>query len=183
MFDATQFVRDADRVLEVVQGDMATVKTGRAKPALIEHVMVEVYGTHMKLLELANISAPDPTLLVVNPWDKSNLSAIEKAIASAGLNVNPVVEGDHLRIVIPALTQERRQEMVKLVKQKLESGKQMLRDVRQKYKKAIDDQKGKPGVSEDDIAVDLKTLQDKVELHTGKLESMAQEKEKELLQM
>ena len=183
MFDVPQFSKDADKVLEVVAGDMATVKTGRAKPSLIENVSVEAYGSRMKLLELANISAPDTTLLVVNPWDKSNLTAIEKAIASAGLNINPIVDGDHIRIVIPALTQERRLDMVKLVKQKLESGKQMLRDVRIKYKKLVDDQKGKPGISEDTIEMDLKTLQDKFDVYVVKLETMAKDKETELMQM
>ena len=181
MFDSAQFGKDADKVLEVVAGDMATVKTGRAKPSLIENVSVEAYGTRMKLLELANISVPDPAMLVVSPWDKGNLSAIEKGIASAGLNINPIVEGDHIRIAIPALTQERRLEMVKLVKQKTETGKQMLRDVRQKHKKLIDDQKGKPGVSEDTIASELKTLQDTFDMYGTKLESMAQDKEKELM--
>ena len=183
MFDVTQFSRDADKVLEVVGGDMATVKTGRAKPSLVENVSVEAYGTRMKLMELATISAPDTTMIMINPWDKGNLAAIEKGIASAGLNINPVVESDHIRIVIPPLTQERRQEMVKLVKQKLESGKQMVRDVRLKYKKMIDDQKGKPGISEDTISADLETLQKKMDEYVAKLEKVVQEKETELMQM
>ena len=183
MFDVTQFSRDADKVLEVVGGDMATVKTGRAKPSLVENVSVEAYGTRMKLMELATISAPDTTMIMINPWDKGNLAAIERGIASAGLNINPVVESDHIRIAIPPLTQERRQEMVKLVKQKLESGKQMVRDVRLKYKKMIDDQKGKPGVSEDNISADLETLQKKMDEYVAKLEKVVQEKETELMQM
>ena len=183
MFDVAQFSRDADKVLEVVGGDMATVKTGRAKPSLVENVSVEAYGTRMKLMELATISAPDTTMIMINPWDKGNLAAIERGIASAGLNINPVVESDHIRIVIPPLTQERRQEMVKLVKQKLESGKQMVRDVRLKYKKMIDDQKGKPGVSEDNISADLETLQKKMDEYVAKLEKVVQEKETELMQM
>ena len=162
---------------------MATVKTGRAKPSLVENVSVEAYGTRMKLMELATISAPDTTMIMINPWDKGNLAAIERGIASAGLNINPVVESDHIRIVIPPLTQERRQEMVKLVKQKLESGKQMVRDVRLKYKKMIDDQKGKPGVSEDNISADLETLQKKMDEYVAKLEKVVQEKETELMQM
>ena len=98
MFDVTQFSRDADKVLEVVGGDMATVKTGRAKPSLVEHVSVEAYGTRMKLMELATISAPDTTMIMINPWDKGNLAAIEKGIASAGLNIIPL-----LRVITSAL--------------------------------------------------------------------------------
>jgi ribosome recycling factor len=162
---------------------MATVKTGRAKPSLIESVTVEAYGTNMKLVELASISAPDPTLLVVQPWDKGNLQAIEKGLQIANLGLNPVVDNDQIRLAIPSLTQERREEMVKLVKQKLETGKQMLRDVRQKYKKLIDGQKGQPGVSEDLITTELDQLQTQMDKFTEKLDQLAADKEKELMQV
>lgn len=183
MFDIGGFTRDADKVIEVVLGDMATVKTGRAKPSLIENVSVEAYGTMMKLMELANISAPDTTLLHVQPWDKGNLQAIEKGIQAANLGLNPVVDGDLIRIAIPMLTQERREEMVKLVKQKLEAGKQMLRDVRQKHKKMIDGEKGQPGVSEDLIESNLEDLQKSVDAYIARLEELSLAKEKELMQV
>lgn len=183
MFDISNFIREADKVVEVVFGDMATVKTGRAKPALVEQVIVEAYGTNMKVMELASISAPDSTLLVIQPWDKGNLQAIEKGILAANLGLSPAVDSDQIRIVIPALTQERREEMVKLVKQKLETGKQMLRDVRQKHKKAIDGEKGQPGVSEDLIASNLHDLQTQVDNYTARLEELALAKEKELMQV
>ncbi len=183
MFDLAEFNRDADKVIEVVLHDMSSVKTGRAKPALVEAVMIEAYGTMMKLNELANITAPDTTLLVIQPWDKGNLAAIEKGIMAANLGLSPVVDSDQVRIAIPSLTQERREEMVKLVKQKLEAGRQMLRDIRTKHKKIADGQKGQPGVSEDAIEADLADLQKSMDSYTAKLESLSVDKEKELMQV
>ncbi|MBI5151025.1 MAG: ribosome recycling factor [Candidatus Pacebacteria bacterium] len=183
MFDSVAFAKDGDKVLQVIRDDMATIRTGRAKPSFVENVMVEAYGTRMRLMELAMISAPDTTMIIVAPWDKSLLSAVEKGIASAGLNLSPVVDGDQIRIIIPALTEDRRKDMVKLVYQKLEGGKQMIRDVRQKHKKIIEDQKGKPGISEDDIENALKKLQENTDVYIEKLETLSKEKEEELMQM
>jgi ribosome recycling factor len=183
MSDLTQFDQDAQKVCDVFRDDLSTIKTGRAKPSLIEQVLVEAYGTRMPIVELATISAPDPTLLVIKPWDKSVLTPIQKAIAAAPLGLNPNVDSDQIRIPIPPLTEERRNEMVKLVKQKLEAAKQMLRDVRQKHKKNIDDSEGQPGVSEDDIHDLLEELQKKTEATTVKLDSIAQDKQTELQTM
>jgi len=183
MFDVQQFVTDAEKLIEVVSEDMATVKTGRAKPSLVENIQVEAYGTNMRLMELASITAPDTTMIVIAPWDKSLIAAIQKGINISGLGFNPIVDNDQIRISIPPLTQERREEMVRLVKQKLESGKQMLRDVRLKFKKIIDDQKGKPGVSEDDIEDDLESLQKQMVLFTQKLEDLSAHKEQEVMKI
>jgi len=137
----------------------------------------------MRLMELASITAPDTTMILIAPWDKSMIAAIQKGINLAGLGLNPVVDNDQIRINIPPLTQERREEMVRLVKQKLESGKQMLRDVRLKHKKLIDDQKGKPGISEDDIRDDLEELQKHMEQFTLKLDELSLQKEREVMQI
>lgn len=181
MFDASLFKKDSQKVLSVVMNDLASVKTGRAKPSLVENVMVEAYGSRMKMLEVASITAPDPNMLVISPWDKSLLQAIEKAMNVSGLNLNPVVDSDQIRIAIPSLTQERREELVRVVKQKIEGGKTMIRDVRQKYKKAIEDQKGQPGVSEDAIKKDLEVLQKETDASIVELEGLAKEKEQELM--
>ena len=183
VYNTAGFKADAEKVLTVVQDDLATVRTGRAKPSILENVSVEAYGSRMRLMELAAITAPEPTMLVVSPWDKSVLQAVEKGIASSGLNLNPVVDGDQIRISVPPLTQERRLEMVKAVKQKIESGREMMRDVRLKHKKEVDGQKGKPGVSEDNIAFGLDQLQKDTDAMMAKLESMAKQKEQELLQI
>lgn len=181
MFDVQQFKQDIEKVLTVVGGDLATVKTGRAKPSLVEHILIEAYGTRMQLVELASISAPDPGMLVIAPWDKAMVAAIEKGISIAELNLHPIVDGDQIRISIPALTQERREELVRLVKQKIEGGKTLVRDVRQKHKKIIEDQKGKPGISEDAIKKDLEDLQKQTDAGVARLEEMGKQKEHELM--
>ena len=144
--------------------------------------MIEVESS-LAVMELATISSPDTSMLVIAPWDSSVLSAINKGILAAGLNLNPVVDSNQIRISIPPLTEERRLEMVKLVKQKLESGKQMVRDLRSKFKKMIDDQKGKPGISEDDIERDLEAMQKEVEALSTKLEDLSKKKETELMEI
>jgi ribosome recycling factor len=128
-----------EKTLEVVQRDMAMVRTGRATPALIEQVRVEAYpGTMLPLVELAGITAPDPHMLVVQPWDQSVIRAISEGISKADLKLNPMIDGQLIRITIPALTEERRLELTKLVKQKVETGRKTKRsdgDIEKKYEK------------------------------------------------
>jgi len=176
-----EFSKKAEEVLGLVEEDLKGIKTGRAKPSLVEDVKVEAYGTAMALKEVASISAPDPHQIVISPWDKSVLEAVEKGINAAGLNLNAVVDADIIRIAIPALTEETRQELVKLVQQKLESAKTMVRNERNEAKRAIQDQEGESGVSEDDIRETVEKLQEKVDEVMEKIEEMGKEKEKELL--
>jgi ribosome recycling factor len=158
------------------------VQTGRARPALVEGVKVEAYeGSWMEIKELANISAPDPQSIVIKPWDPSVLKKMEKALQKSDLGVNPVVDNDLIRINIPALTEERRQELVKQVKQKVEAGKAMLRQARLEVKKEIDKQKEQAGVSEDDIHQMYERLQVVVDEYNERLETMERDKEKELM--
>ena len=180
MFALDTMKSDATKMIDVFQNDLSTIRTGRAKPSLVENILVDAYGSKMKLLELANISAPEPTLIIVKPWDKSVISAIEKAIQISDLHINPVVDSDQIRIAIPALTGERREELVKLVSQKKHTSEDMLRDIRTKYKKQIDGQKGTAGVSEDDIKRDLDALQKVTEDFMKKIADIASAKEKEL---
>lgn len=140
-----------DLVIEAVKEDMATVRVGRAKPDLVSSVMVQAYGTRMRLQEVATIMAPDTNMLTITPFDKSLLRDIEKGISDSGLGLSGVVSGDMVRIVIPALTQERRLDFVKLLKQKAESGRVMVRQARQESKEKIDALKKQDGVSEDEI--------------------------------
>jgi len=100
-----------EKVIEVFKEDLATIRTGRAKPDLVENVLIEAYGGKMKLFEVANISAPDPSLITVTPWDKSLVKNIEKAISESQLQLSTNVSGDMIRIPVPALTQERRQDL------------------------------------------------------------------------
>lgn len=180
-FDFSQFHTKADKAIDHVSTDIGTLRTGKASVQLLDAVQVEAYGTYMKVNELANVSAPDPNLLVVAPWDKSLLGPIEKGIAGAGINLNPVVDGDLIRIMVPSLTEERRKEMVKLLYQKIESGRVLLRSIRTDIKKEIEDQKSQGGVSEDDISHQLEQLEKLTKDYMDKLEKIAEKKEQELM--
>lgn len=170
-----------DATIEVVKKDLSTVRTGRAKPSLVEDVKVEAYGTMMTIKELATISAPDTTLIVIAPWDKGLVAAISSGIQKSGLNIQPIVDGDTVKISIPALTQERRLELVKLVHTKLESAKVMIRGVRTEIKEEIEAQKGEAGVSEDNIKAWLESMQKTVDSFMVKVDELGKEKEKELM--
>lgn len=163
------------------QDGFATLRTGRASAQLLDGVFVEAYGTRMALHEVASISAPDTQLLVVKPWDKSLLGEIEKAIQLAQLNLNPIIDGEIIRIVVPALTQERRQEMVKILHQKEEEVKVMFRSVRSDVRRDIEKQEGMAGVSEDDITAEVEELDEVVKEYVTKLEEVVAAKERELM--
>jgi ribosome recycling factor len=180
MFD--DLVKNLDDVIKMVENDLQTVKTGRAKPSLIEQVQVEAYpGTRLPLVELAGISAPDPHMLTISPWDKSILKAIVSGIAASDLHLNPVIDGDMIRISIPPLTEERRLDLVKLTKQKIEGGKEMMREIRSEKKKAVEHKKGEADVSEDDIRGWLEELQQLHDEYVAKLDALFEQKEKELM--
>lgn len=189
MIDSNKIINDLldqleqklNKVLEVVDGDLATVRTGRAKPDLVSNLTVMAYGQKMKLFELATVSAPDTGLLVIMPWDKSVIADIEKAIMTSDLSLSPNVSGDAIKIAIPSLTEERRLDFVKLVHQKMESGKIMIRQVRQEMKEKIDDLKGSSGISEDDIDRMLEQLQRKIEEFGLQVEEKGKIKEAEIM--
>ena len=172
-------------VVEVIRGDLGTVRTGRARPELVEKVLVEAYEgqPRMALVELAAISAPDPHQLIIKPWDQNVLEKIEKGLATSDLGLSPVVDGEIIRINIPALTEERRRDLVMLVNKKLEAGKNLLRGERQRVKEKIEGQKGQPGVSEDDIFRQLEELQKLTEEFMAKIDELGKAKDAELMQL
>lgn len=170
-----------NKVLEHVKQDLMSLRTGKASVSMLDGVLVEAYGSRMKINELASVSVPDANMIIIAPWDKSVLASIETAINKSDLNLNPVVDGDKIRIVVPALTQERRLEMVKILHQKVESGKMMVRSARTDAKKDIEDQKGEAGFSEDDIELELTEMEKVVKEYIAKLDELAKGKEQELL--
>src|ERR1035441_4646515 len=115
---------------EVVQHEFSGIRTGKASPVLVENIVAEVYGSHMRIRELAGISTPEPRVLAIQPWDASTVHAIEKAIMKSSLGVTPTVQGKLIRLVLPELSQERRQEMVKVVRKLAEDGRVAVRHVR-----------------------------------------------------
>lgn len=172
------------QVLSLIKSDLATISTGRARPALVEEIPVEAYeGSILTLKELATIATPDPQTLLIQVWDQSVTEKAAKAIQLSGLNLNPVVDQSAIRLHIPSLTEERRQELVKAVKQKAEAGRGMLRQVRVELKKTIDEQKNQPGVSEDDIHQAYDELQQLVDQFHGELDALEKNKEQELMSL
>lgn len=170
-------------VLDVVREDLSTVKTGRAKPDLVANIPIAVqsYGSTLKLLELANISAPDSQTLLISPWDKNVIEDISRGIAKSELNLNPVINGETVRISIPTLTQERRIELTRMVDKKVEAGKILLREERQKIKKEIDSEKGKAGVSEDDVFKSVEELDKKTKEWEIKIDDLGKAKKAEVM--
>lgn len=172
-----QFRTAAQGVRTHFQGELNKIRTGRASVNLVDSVMVEAYGTRMHLQEVASISSPDPTLVVISPWDKSLMGAIEKGVRQAELGLSPVVDTDVVRLPIPSLTQEKRLELVKMVGKKLEEAKILLRNERSDVKQLIETQKDESGISEDDIKADIAVLDSDHKTEVEALEQIAKEKE------
>jgi ribosome recycling factor len=177
-------IRDKmDLALQAVQEDVATIRTGRATPSLIENVVIPAYGgtQNLKVMELGTISAPEPHMLTIKPWDTSVVGEIAKGINQANLGIQAVVDADLVRVNIPPLTQERRQEFVKLLKTKTEGGKVMLRQIRHEQmihlKKAFEAKE----VNEDDKFNQEEELQKLTDEFVGKIDDLFKAKEQELL--
>ncbi len=169
------------KTLEHFKAELATVRSGRATPSLVEHVKVEAYGTLTPLIELASITAPEPKLVVVSPWDKNILKDVERALQAANLGMSPVVDGTIIRLNLPALTEERRRELVKLVNAKHEEAKGTIRRVREDVLKGFKDQKTDGKLPEDEFFMVQKDLQKLVDEINTQLKQLADGKEKEVM--
>jgi ribosome recycling factor len=168
--------------VEALRHDLGGLRTGRASVSLLEPVTVEVYGAHMPINQVASISAPEPRMLSVQVWDRSNVGAVEKAIRSAGLGLNPVTDGTTLRLPIPDLTEERRKELAKIVGQYAEKARIAVRNVRRDGMEALKTDEKKHEISQDEH----KRLETEVQKLTDdtikEVDQAAQAKEKEILQ-
>lgn len=165
--------------LEALSVDLATVRTGRANPALIENLQIEVYGSRMPLKQLGVIAVPDPRLLTVQVWDPSCVAAIEKGILQANVGLNPNTDGTLIRLPVPPLSQERREQLIKLVSQKLELSRIQIRQVRQDAIKSIDQTVS----SEDERQRLEKQVQQEVDKTMDAVAVAGQRKEEELRQV
>lgn len=173
------------QVLDLVRQDIGTIRTGRATPALVEDIIVDAYGgaSRLKIVELATITAPDPQSLLISPWDKSVVSAVRRAIEAANIGLSPVVSGDTIRINLPPLTSEDRERYIKLLHQKLESGRVMIRQVRQDGMHEIKKKFEAKELSEDEKILQEKQLQGIVDEYIGQIEKLGEAKELELSSM
>ncbi len=163
---------------EVVQNEFAGIRTGKASPGLIENILVEVYGSNMRIRELAGITTPESRMLMIQPWDMATIGPIEKAIQKSNLGLNPTVQGKLIRIILPDLSEERRQEFVKVVKKMTEDGRVALRHVRRDALEALKKESKNGGVTEDQTEMAEKEIQKLTDQYVGKIESHMAHKEK-----
>ena len=169
------------QAVEHVQGEFATVRTGRANAAILQRVMVDYYGTPTPLQQLASISVPEAQLLLVQPYDKSATGDIEKAIQISDLGLNPASDGNVIRLAFPPLTEERRLELIKVVRQMAEDGRVAVRNVRRHSKDDIESLQGE--VSEDDVHRGENQLQEITDKHVARIDELLEHKEAELLEV
>jgi ribosome recycling factor len=171
------------KAIEHVKSDFGAVRTGRASSALVEGLMVDYYGTDTALKALANFSVPEPRLLVVSPFDKGAMAAIEKAISTSDLGLNPSNDGQVIRLSFPPLTEERRKSFVKLVKQKAEDGKVALRGVRRHARQELETLEKEQGLSKDEIERLEKVLDKMTQDEVSVIDQLLAHKEQELLEV
>lgn len=180
-YDKSDVERRMTGAVESLKSDLAGLRTGRANAALLDPVTVEVYGSQMPINQVASVTAPEPRMLTVQVWDKANVGAVDKAIRSAGLGLNPIMDGQMLRLPIPDMTQERRKELSKLAGQYAEKAKIAVRNVRRDANDNLKIDENKKDISEDD----RKRLETEVQKLTDDMikaiDEAAAHKEKEIL--
>jgi ribosome recycling factor len=169
------------KIGDLFLNDIGSIRTGRATPGLIENVVVTIYGEQkMRLIEIGSISIPDVRTITFQPWDQSIIREISNGIAAANIGMTPVVDGNLIRMSLPMMTTEQREDYIRLLGRKLEGARGMLRDARADFRKKMIDAKNDKTISEDEAKRDEAELQKVTDLHMGKLEEMSKKKEIEI---
>lgn len=181
--DLKEISAHMDKSVEAIRNEFATVRTGKASPALLDLIKVDAYGQQMPLNQMATIGAPEPRLIVVQPYDPSQLVAIEKAIMSSDLGLVPNNDGKIIRIPIPPLTEERRKELVRLTHKIAEEGRVAIRNIRHEANKRVHQQEKDGTISEDDMHRLLKDVQDLTDKHIAAIDQMLERKEQEVMEV
>lgn len=169
------------RAVEHTRGELATIRTGRAAPALVEKIRVDYYGSEVPLQQLAGIQIPEAKLMVISPYDKGSLKSIEKAIMNSDLGINPNNDGAVIRLTFPPLTEERRREMVKVAHHKAEDGRVALRNTRRSARKDLEALEKDGDISSDELDRAEKDLDRVTAEHVAEIDRVLQHKEEELL--
>ena len=184
---ADALVRDAEvhmqKSLDAAKRELSTVRTGKATPGLLDVVRVEYYGSPVPLKQLASVAAPEPRLLTVQPYDRSAVTDIEKAIRAADLGLNPANDGNLIRIPIPALTEERRRELVRVVRNMVEHGRVAVRNVRHHTNDKLKQMEKSGEITEDDHKRHAKKVQDLTDGYIKKLDELLKGKEAEVMEV
>ncbi len=167
--------------LEIMQQDFAAFRTGKASPALVENIPVEYYGTTTKIRDIAGITAPEPRLLVIQPWDQNAVSSIEKAIQASTLGIGPVSDGRVIRLPIPELSEERRKDLIKLAKTRAEEARVEVRNIRRDANEIAKKAEKKSAITEDELASMLKDIQKLTDDSIASIDKVLEEKGSELM--
>lgn len=171
------------KAVEVAKEDFATIRTGRAHPALFNKIMVDYYGTYTPLSQLASIQVPEARLAIVSPFDKGAMASIEKAIRESDLGVNPGNDGVVIRVALPQLSEERRRDYIKVAKHKAEESKISIRNIRRSAKEAMEKAEKDGEIGKDDLARGEKELEKVTGEHVSKIDELLKHKEAELLEV
>jgi ribosome recycling factor len=171
------------RAVEVTREECAGVRTGRATPAILNRVMVDYYGTPTPMNQLASFSVPEPRLLVIQPYDRNAMAAMEKAIMQSDLGITPSNDGQVIRLAFPQLTEERRKDLIRMVHHRAEEGRVAVRNVRRHAKEELERLKKDGEISEDDLNRSEKELQRLTDLHVGEIDDLLGHKERELMEV
>ena len=172
-----------EKAVEEFRKELASVRTGRANAAILDHVRVDYHGTPMPVNQLGNVTVPDATMLMITPWDPSAVPLIDKAIRSSDLGLNPTTDGKVVRIPIPSPTEERRKELVKLIHKALENHRTAVRNIRRDIKEAIDKLEKDKKISQDEQKRALDELEKLSHSETKKIEDLSAAKEKEVMEI
>lgn len=172
-----------EKALEAMRREFSGVRTGKASPALLDIVRVDAYGSKMPLNQVATVSAPEPRMLIVQPWDKGLVAPVEKAIRNAELGLNPATDGGVIRVPIPALNEERRREMVRMLHKLAEEGRVAVRHARQEANKTLKQQQSEGEMSEDDARRQMDEVQKLTDEYIGKIDHLLKAKEEEVMEV
>lgn len=172
-----------NKAIDHLIGDFAGMRAGRANPAMVDKIMVNYYGAPTPINQLANINVPEARLLIINPWDKSSIAEIEKAIMKSDLGINPNNDGNVIRLNIPQLTEERRKDLVKVVKKRAEEGKVAIRNIRREANDMLKASEKDKLISEDASKKGLEDIQKVTDKFIKDIDQILQQKEKEIMEV
>ena len=173
-------VEKMDKAISVLKDELAGVRTGRATPALLQRVVVDYYGTPVPIQQLASFSVPEPRTLMISPFDRNAIAAMEKSIMSSDLGITPSNDGTVIRLSFPPLTEERRKELIKLVHHRGEEGRVAVRNIRRHSKEELEKLEREGGISEDDLVRSEKELQKLTDRHISDIDDVVAHKDAEL---
>ncbi|MBE6054677.1 MAG: ribosome recycling factor [Clostridium sartagoforme] len=169
------------KTISVLKSDLSTLRAGRANPTMLDRIKIDYYGSPCQLTQVANISAPEPRVLVISPWEKSLIKEIEKAILVSDLGINPSNDGSVIRLVVPELTEETRKNLVKVVKKTGEEAKVALRSIRREANDKIKSLKKDGDITEDELKNAEEKVQKTIDLYVKEVDSLITAKEKEIM--